>query len=155
MSIQSRIMHFVVGVMCERPVRGISADALLALFRASQLPFSTALQHKADTAANRTLVAHIIGIERWAQARLDQMHSGVPHQAESNAYIPTTDVSYAELVTLADTTRTASIALLNSVVTANLPLTQHVMHTDIGSLSVAGWIQYMMTHSMHEAKKLR
>ena len=155
MSIQSRIMHFVAGVMFEHPVRGISADALLDRFRASQLPFTAALQHKSDTEANRTHVAHIIGIERWAQARLDQVHSGVPHQAESNAYVPTTDVSYVQLVTLADTTRTASIALLNSVVTANLPLTQHIMHTGFGSMSVAGWIQYMMSHSMLEAKKLR
>jgi hypothetical protein len=100
-------------------------------------------------------VAHIIGIERWAQARLDQVQSGVPHQAESNAYVPTTDVSYAQLVTLADTTRTASIALLNSVVTATLPLTQHIVHTEFGSMSVAAWIQYMMSHSMLEAKKLR
>ena len=155
MSIQSRIIHFVAGVMFERPVRGISADALLARFRASQLPFTAALQNKSDTEANRTLVAHIIGIERWAQARLDQVQSGVPHQAESNAYVPTTDVSYAQLVTLADTTRTASIALLNSVVTANLPLTQHIVHTEFGSMSVAAWIQYMMSHSMLEAKKLR
>jgi hypothetical protein len=155
MSITSRIVHFVGGLFFERPVRGVTAEALFARFTASHAPYIAALEGKADTAKNRALVAHIIGVERWAQARINQVRTGVTYHEECDRYVPATDTSYADLVRTAATTRTESIALVQSLITADIALTQIVTHNEFGALSLAAWIQYMMSHSMLEAKKLR
>jgi hypothetical protein len=155
MSIMSRIIHFVGGIFFERPVRGMSAEALRAKLSASQSTFLAALRNKSDSVANKALLAHIIGIERWAQARIKQGHTGVIIHEEYNGYRPAPDTSYADLVHIADTTRTDSIALLHTIITANIALTTPIEHPQFGTLSLAAWVQYIMSHSMIEAKKLR
>jgi hypothetical protein len=155
MSIMSRIIHFVGGIFFERPVRGMSAEALRAKLSASQSTFLAALRDKSDSAANKELLAHIIGIERWAQARIKQAHTGVIITEEYDGYRPAPDTSYVDLVHIADTTRTDSIALLQAVTAANIALTTPIEHPQFGTLSLAAWFQYILSHSMIEAKKLR
>lgn len=155
MSITARVVHFVGGLFFERPVRGVTAEGLLARFTDSHAPYIAALEGKTDTAKNRALVAHIIGVERWAQARVNQVRTGVTFHEECDGYVPATNTSYAELVPIAATTRSESIALLQSLITADIALTHIVTHNEFGTLSLAAWFQYMMSHSMLEAKKLR
>jgi hypothetical protein len=155
MSIMSRIIHFVGGIFFERPVRGMSAEGMRAKLSTSQSTFLAALRDKSDSVANKELLAHIIGIEQWAHARIKQAYTGVIITEEYDGYRPAPDTSYADLVHIADTTRTDSIALLHTVITANIALTTPIEHPQFGSLSLAAWFQYIMSHSMIEAKKLR
>jgi hypothetical protein len=151
----SRIIHFVGGIFFERPVRGMSAEGMRAKLSTSQSTFLAALRDKSDSVANKELLAHIIGIEQWAHARIKQAYTGVIITEEYDGYRPAPDTSYADLVHIADTTRTDSIALLHTVITANIALTTPIEHPQFGSLSLAAWFQYIMSHSMIEAKKLR
>jgi hypothetical protein len=152
MSIMSRIIHFVGGIFFERPVRGMSAEGMRAKLSTSQSTFLAALRDKSDSVANKELLAHIIGIEQWAHARIKQAYTGVIITEEYDGYRPAPDTSYADLVHIADTTRTDSIALLHTVITANIALTTPIEHPQFGSLSLAAWFQYIMSHSMIEAK---
>jgi len=60
MSIMSRIIHFVGGIFFERPVRGMTAEALRAKLSTSQSTFLATLRDKSDSVANKELLAHII-----------------------------------------------------------------------------------------------
>ena len=155
MSISSFLLHNIAGLMFERPTRGLTAAVILQRLEQSQVDFDQHLQQYAETPKNRALLGHIIGVERWAQARLRQCISGPTAPDESDVYVPAPDVSFAELVADAHRTRSDSVALLGELIDAGVPLTRTIVHNQFGALTVAAWSHYIAKHSMLEAKKMR
>lgn len=155
MTITDSVLHFVAGLMFERPTRGLDATALATRLAASAAPFDALIAGKPDTAANRTLLAHIIGIESWAQARVRQLITGARVVDEALSYTPSAELPYAELVTRAQQTRAASQVTLAALSAAGVGIDQQIAHNQFGLLSVAGWTQYIITHANLEAKKMR
>jgi hypothetical protein len=155
MAIVPFLLHFVAGLMFERPTRGVTTAALLQRLEQSQPEFVSYIQQHADTPKNRALLGHIIGVERWAQARLRQCISGPSAPDESDVYVPAQDVSFSDLRTAASRTRSDSVALFSELSDAGVPLTRTIMHNQFGALTVAAWFHYIVKHSMLEARKMR
>ncbi len=156
MAIGATLLQAVAKLMFERPIRGMSNDQLITMLDQSRMPFAQHIQKHADTQANRVLLAHIIGIECWAQARLRQLTTGQNILIdESDSYTPSTDTPYAMLVAHAGATRIESSACLQELLRAGVPLTRTIVHNQFSELSVAAWIQYIVKHSMLEARKMR
>ncbi|RLT32014.1 MAG: DinB family protein [Chloroflexi bacterium] len=155
MSISSFLLHNIAGLMFERPTRGLTAAVVLRRLEQSQPVFAQQIEQCADSHKNRALLGHIIGVERWAQARLRQCVSGPTAPDESDAYVPAPDVSFADRVADALRTRSDSVALLGELIDAGVPLTRTIIHNQFGALTVAAWFHYIAMHSMLEAKKMR
>ena len=149
------VLHVVAGLMFERPVRGLSAQALIDRLDASTTPFVTAVRTKTDTTANRVLLAHIIGIECWAQNRMRQGANGTVVFDESDSYTPSPAQPMVDLVALAAATRAQSVALLRELTAAGTAPATTIAHNQFGALSLAAWSQYIVSHANLEAKKMR
>ena len=149
------LLHKIAGLMFERPTRGVPATELLQRLEQSQQDFGQHLQQYADTHKNRALLGHIIGVERWAQARLRQCISGPSAPDESDAYVPAPNVLFCDLLTDARRMRSDSVALYRELIDAGVPLTRTIVHNQFGPLTVAAWFHYIATHSMLEARKMR
>jgi hypothetical protein len=155
MSIVPFLLHKIAGLMFERPSRGVSANELLQRLELSQAVFAQHIQQYAETHKNRVLLVHIIGVERWAQARLRQCIDGPTAPDESDAYVPPPEVAFSVLLTNARDTRSESIVLLAELMKAGVPLTRTIEHNQFGPLSVSAWFHYITTHSMLEARRMR
>lgn len=155
MTLRATILHAVAGLMFERPTRGLDHARLRARIVASQAPFQALIAAKGDTTENRTMLAHIIGVERWSQARVRQLlQTGVVFD-EMDEYVPSAAQPYADLVALAGATRQVSVETLDALAAAGVPVTQTIAHNQFGALSVGGWSQYFVMHANLEAKKMR
>ena len=141
--------------MFERPTRGIPATELLQRLEQSRDVFALLIQQHADTHKNRVLLGHIIGVERWSQARLRQCINGTTAPDESDAYVPSREVAFSVLLTNARDTRSDSVVLLTELIHAGVPPTRTIEHNQFGPLSVAAWFHYITTHAMLEARKMR
>ena len=155
MTIRSYLLHNIAGLMFERPTRGHTAALLLQRLVQSEPVFVQHIAQCADSPKNRTLLGHIIGIERWAQARIRQCLSGPTTLDESDAYLPSQDTSFADLKNDARRTRSDSITLYRELIDTGVPLNRTIVHTQFGALTVAAWFHYIALHSMLEAKKMR
>jgi hypothetical protein len=99
---------------------------------------------------NRSRVAHVIGIERWAAHRLCVLLGEPLVMDEYDGYAPSEALSMAALAEEFKSTRTATKALMNELQSKGVDLTQTVKHNEAGDLSLRGWLFYIENHTGRE-----
>jgi hypothetical protein len=106
-----------------------------------------------DTANNREVARHIIGIERWSRRRLQTVLGDVAVMDEYDGYRPDEAESMVTLAELFVEARAQTIALAHQA--ANLPNTVRVAHNDLGQMDVGAWLFYIENHAARECLRLR
>ncbi len=147
--------HLIVHLVWERPARRLGLPQYAHLLETSGQAIAKASASTPDTAYNRRVLSHIVGIERWAQRRL-RVALGEPLlMDEYNGYRPPRETSWEELQRQFQTTRQASVELALDLATAGVSLETAIPHNQYGPLTPRAWLRYMTVHANLESKKLR
>ncbi|NJP05218.1 MAG: hypothetical protein HC837_06110 [Chloroflexaceae bacterium] len=155
MSIATSLVQVVSRLMFERPVQALSLADIVVQLEISGGKLLSQLATSRDTPANRELVCHIVGIERWSQRRLHVALGAAPVQDEYDGYRPSQTLSWDDLHATFAAARQESIALGNQLHANDVDPNMIVRHNDLGLLSVRGWLRYMSLHASLEAKALK
>ncbi|MEX2500855.1 MAG: hypothetical protein WD336_00650 [Trueperaceae bacterium] len=156
MSLLQRLIGLARRPMAERHARGKDLPTLADELEASGRDLDARIAGKPDTPGNREAIAHWVGIERWGQRRL-RVALGEPFvQDEHHPYRPVVEEGVEEgvealRIALADT-RADTVALARRLHEAGVDPTTTVRHNDLGELSVAGWLGYLLQHPVQEAR---
>jgi hypothetical protein len=148
MSLTGLIIRFFV----EQRAASTSLDDLRAQLAAAADEIGGRIEKAANTPANRSQAGHIIGIERWGDRRL-RVALGEPFLRDDyDAYRPDPGLGLPALAQEFRHTRAETIALLDRL----HPVTeQHVVHNDLGEISVTAWLVYLHAHANRESKALK
>lgn len=153
---KDEVKEFVVAQMFERPAARMSYTELgQALERGGTLVAGRAAR-AADTEANRTTLAHIIGIERWGQNRLRvALGQREFERDEYQPYRPPQGSTLRELQDLLSQTRAQTVDLARQLHDAPPAEGSTVDHNGLGPLSAKGWLRYLSQHADLESRRLR
>ena len=154
MTLSQRIFHFGGWLFFERPWQSADYTTLQRLLDQSGTTVVAGMRRASDTPVNRDVIRHIIGIECWAQQRLNAVVSGQPYSAEYDQLQPATTFTVPELVAIMITTRAQSITVLHQLQQGGIALNHIVPHNQFGALSIVAWHRYIASHAMIEHKKL-
>ena len=95
---------------------------------------------------------HVIGIERWGQARL-RVFLGEPFVAGGHRpYLPPEDSSWEQLVREFSALRAETVAVAERIAAAEP--TRAVNHNQFGELTAHGWMRYLDGHAARELRRL-
>lgn len=148
------VVGSILRALTERQARGKSYADFQRALQSTGTTVHERFRASADSPAHRQAGRHIIGIEAWSQSRL-RVALGAPLQMdEYDGYAPP---ETQELAALAETfagTRAATAQLVSELEAASVPLTRKVPHNDLGELSVAGWLSYIIAHAGRESRRL-
>lgn len=105
--------------------------------------------------SNREWLAHLIGIERWGQRRL-QVGFGDPFITEEyDGYRPALDTPWEEMVAQFQETRAETVALARRYAGDEENASGPINHNDFGGLTPGGWLEYLRMHAALTAKRIR
>lgn len=141
--------------MLVRPSRNKSYTQLGADIAKEGQAIEARIAKASDSEKNRKQLSHLIGIERWAQSRVNVALGGPYIQDEYDEYRPNRDASWAELGEAFSATRQQSIELANQVESANVPATTTVKHNDFGEITMRSWLRYIAMHASFESKRIK
>lgn len=146
-------MNPLIWFFFERPVGKKSYQELEQQFATLGRKLAQRLSIATDSAKNRQQLAHIIGIERWAQKRL-RVALGDPFiQDESDQYLPSAE-NWGNLCQQFDQCRQETLAIIQALAKNNVRPETTVKHNQFGLISVRGWLGYMSTHAHLEGKRI-
>lgn len=153
---KAQLRDVLVQQLVEGPARRASyADLGTALERGGAQVVGR-LERAPDTEASREVARHIIGIERWGQARLSSLAGGPGFvRDEYRPYRPPQDASLSELRDLMSLTRAQTVELSRALAQQPPPEGARVPHNALGDLSAQGWLRYLTTHASLESRRLR
>ncbi|MCE2849904.1 MAG: DinB family protein [Roseiflexaceae bacterium] len=154
MTIRSSILHVIAGLVFERPVRTLSTEQLRLRLSNSGNMVVAAMRAAGDTSTHQGVATHIIGIERWGQARLRELLTRTHTSEEYDRYRPAV-ASMTHLAELMASTRAETIAVFDQLCAAGIATTQVTHHNMFGAMTLAGWLQYLAAHASLESRKLR
>ena len=151
-----RILQRLIGLMrrpmAERHARGKNVAELAEELEASGRALDARFAAAPDTAGNREAVAHWVGIERWGQRRL-RVALGEPLVIDAyHGYRPDKEEGMERLREAFAATRTATLDLIAELQAAGVDPATTIRHNDLGDLSVAGWLAYLLQHPEQESK---
>lgn len=153
---QREIKGAVVSRVLERPAGRSSYQELAHSLETSGTHLTGRAARTADTHANRELLAHIIGIERWGQHRLGAALGRHPDQtAPYHEHRPPQDTTLPELQALITSTRAASVDLARRLHTRPPSDDLTIAHNSLGPLTAKAWLRYLIHHADLESRKLR
>ncbi|ADV66356.1 hypothetical protein [Deinococcus maricopensis] len=150
------LKEFAVQQLVEGPASNLTYAQLGANLERGWLALSARLERTADTPDARATVRHIIGIERWGQARLRvALGQAAFVRDEHHVYKPPKDASLQELRETMSQTRSGTVALARAL-QANPPEAgTSVEHNGLGPLTPKGWLRYLNGHADLESRRLR
>jgi hypothetical protein len=147
-----RLIGLVRRPMAERGARGKGLERLAAELEASAASMDARMASAADTPGNRDAIAHWVGIERWGQRRL-RVALGEPFVEEGHRpYRPDEAAGVAALRRAFAETRAETVALARRLIEAGVDPAIVVRHNDLGDLTVAGWLAYLLQHPEQESR---
>ena len=145
----------IVNLLIERPSRKHTLSGWAEELTRSGQMLTAKFAAAPDTEANRRLVSHITGIERWGTSRL-RVFLGAPLvQDEYDGYRPAKDLDWPSVQAAFTATRADTVAVVNRLASAGIDNTAKVLQNQIGPITAQGWLRYLFLHSTWEAKKLR
>ena len=153
---KGEIKEFVVANVLEKPAgRSSFTDLGQALERGGTF-LSQRAERAADTSDNREVLAHIIGIERWGQSRL-QVALGQREfvRDEYHGYRPAEGATLRQLQNLLSQTRARTVDLARQLHFSPPDDDFVVEHNGLGPLTAKGWLRYLTQHADLESRKLR
>lgn len=153
---KKEVTELVVNRVLERPAgRSSYSDLGQSLERAGTLLTGRAAR-AADTHANRDLLSHIIGIERWGQQRLSAALGSSPDQTDTyHPYRPPQDTTLKDLQALITTTRAGTVDLTRRLGHNPPDDTLTIAHNSLGPMTPKAWLRYLTQHADLESRKLR
>lgn len=110
----------------------------------------------ADTQANRGVLTHIIGLERWGQERLRAALGQREFvRDEHHPYKPGAGTTLRELQDLLSQTRSRTVDLARQLAAAPPRDGLTVEHNGLGALTPKAWLRYLAQHADIESRRLR
>lgn len=140
-------------VAFELPSRRFSIDALIERLQTTAETVASRIVAAEDDPKKREAARHLIGIERWGQARLS-VGLGEPFvMDEYDDYRPPADLPWESMPEAFESTRVETVALAHALRDARFQGT--VLHNQWGELSVRGWLLYLSRHAYLTSLLLR
>lgn len=130
-------------------------EDMLANLQTKGNALTEAIANKSDNAKNHATLLHIIGIERWGQRRLNVLLGQPLLVDEYDGYCPPQSTTWADLKQMFVTTRAETISLVRALQNRGVAKTTTVTHNSLGDLSVGGWLNYFVGHSVRESGQIR
>ncbi|GAB4195946.1 MAG: hypothetical protein OHK0022_13030 [Roseiflexaceae bacterium] len=152
---RERVQQFIVDRMIERPSSKLTLAEQASMLQRGGDRIDRRLAAVADTPANRAVISHIIGIERWGQQRLLVLAGEPFARDEYDAYAFSPALPLSDLRGHFATTRRGTVALVNILALAGVSPSRTVPHNDFGDLTLRGWLRYLGVHAEIESRKLR
>ena len=150
MGVRSTLVNSFLG----RPFNRFNAEQIAQRLELSGRTLERTVAAAADSPHNRSLLSHIIGIERWGQSRLRVPLGAALTRDEYDGYRPARDADWPALQTAFAATRRETVALTQQLGAAlDQPVT--VLHNQFGQLRLRSWLRYLDLHANLEVKKLR
>lgn len=147
-------MNPLIWLFFERPVSKKSYADFEHYFTKSGKEIAQRLSASADSMKNRQQIAHVIGIERWAQRRL-RVALGEPLIIdEYDGYAPSAD-NWSDLRHQFDQCRQETISIIQALGKNSVRLDTTIKHNQFGLVSIRGWLGYMGTHAKWESKRIK
>lgn len=154
MSLRDMFQRLIVQLFVERSEREKTLDDIAASLQESSHEISLCLSGLDSNLENCERLAHMIAIERWGQARIRVALGETFLPDEADAYLPSPESSWQELVTAFIAARQATLALIQEVQAVRLPDDFKIHHNQFGPLSVKGWLRYLDEHAVAESTRL-
>ena len=137
--------------MAESQARGKTLEQLADDLAASAKVMDERMAGRPDTAMNREAVAHWVGIERWGQRRL-RVALGEPLVMDAyHAYRPDVNDGIEALRDAFAATREETVALARRLTDEGVDPGMTIRHNDLGDMTVAGWLAYLIQHPEQES----
>lgn len=152
------IQSAVTGLLLERPAQKLTFEQHAETLSQNGEALAYRFAACDDSPANREQLRHIIGIERWGQARLRAFLSGqtdLDTLDEYDGYRPDDALDWAALQAAFTAARVDSVALARELAGRDLDPSMTVIHNQYGRLSAYGWLRYLDTHANLEGKRVR
>ena len=153
--IKNWFVQNVAALVLERPARKKTFAELITKLEQSGQAIATQAETAADTPANRELLRHISGIERWGQRRLRVFLGKAFIQDDYDSYQPAASLTLAQQREFFQKTRQATVDLTRQLATAKLSETVTVRHNFVGPMSARAWLLYLASHANREAKQIK
>lgn len=151
----SIIGAFAGSLMLNRPAKKRTFDALKRTLHKDGQAVADRWRSAPENDKNHARMTHIIGIERWAQARLrDKLLGGPASEREYDTYRPAKQTPWGEIVPLFEATRADTLALIDELDAAGLG-DATAPHNDWGNLTARAWMIYLNAHATMESKRIR
>lgn len=142
-------------LMIDRQAGEKSVSDLMTELSASKESILTQVANAADMPDFREKMAHVVGIERWAQSRM-KVALGEPFkQEEYDGYRPELSQTLAELTETFSQTRDETLAIAEQLKAVDGVETQTVQHNDMGDMRIRSWLAYLEMHGPFELKKVK
>ena len=151
MNLFGRVFRFI----SESRARTLSLEAAARRLEASGPALAARMGAASPTPRTLEQARHIIGIERWGQARLRRLLGGPIANDEYDSYRPN---DLAALPALADAfaaTRAETVALVRALRQAGKTGDETAAHNELGELSILGWVVYLDDHAIRESHLIR
>jgi hypothetical protein len=151
MSLIGMVLHFVIS----RSAAKFSMDELQTRLKLSSAEVAERIGKASDTPTNHGLASHLIGIERWGQRRLRSVLGEALEMGEYDQDRPNSDIPLKNLRDLFVETRQQTLALIKELKKVPGIENKMIVHNDIGSLSVRGWLFYLDSHANRESQNIK
>ena len=149
------ILGTVLRYFSERRARALSLDQAARRLEASGPTVANRMRAASNSPVALEQARHIIGIERWAQARLRQLLGGPALNDEYNGYRPDDVTTLPALADAFAATRAETVALARALHQAGKSGSETIPHNELGALSASGWFIYLDDHALRESLLIR
>ncbi|SMB95624.1 DNA-binding protein [Deinococcus hopiensis] len=150
------VKGFFVGQALERPAERLSYADLGQRLERAGLRLAGRAARAADTGANRAVLTHVIGIERWGQNRLRVALGQRGYvRDEHHPYKPGAGATLRELQDVLSQTRSQTVDLARQLHAAPPAGGTTVEHNGLGPLTPKAWLRYLTQHADLETRRLR
>ena len=152
MGLKERLSHFAGRVYFDKPARKLSLAEHAAGLRHSGDDMRARLARAEGTERQRSALRHVIGIEKWGQARLRVFLGDAFVSAGHRPHLPPDSTTWDELVREFGEMRAETVALAERLAAQEPADT--VAHNQFGELSAHGWMRYIDGHAARELRRL-
>lgn len=152
---REKVQQFVVDRLLEGPGAKLTLEELASALQKSGEQIELRIAKARGTPANRAVVSHIVGIERWGQSRLLVLAGQPFARDEYNGYAPSPALPWDALRESFARTRRGTVALVNILKLAGVSPSRTVAHNGFGELSLRAWLRYLTSHAALESRRLR
>lgn len=150
------VKELLVAQVLERPAGRLSFSDLGQGLERGGTFLAQRAARAADTDANRAVLTHIIGMERWGQERLRVVLGERDFvRDEHHPYKPGPGARLRELQDLLLQTRSRTVDLARQLHAAPPLEGVTVEHNGLGPLSPKAWLRYLTQHADLESRRLR
>lgn len=149
------ILGWILRRRSERRASGFSYPDLKQVLVHSQNVVEGRFGKGSDSSTNLERARHIIGIERWGQSRLRTALGAPLVRDEYDGYRPDDLDDMAALRQAFLSTRAETLAIIDQLDAAGVPITTRILHNELGEITIGAWLYYLSDHGLRESLVVR